>query len=121
MTKRLFIICTHGPENAELATMVFVMATTAQASDISVLIGLQGPGAWLSKKGAADMVAAPGFPRLKHLMKIYQEGEGRMIVCGACLKARGVNPATDLVDGASVVNSGSFIHEVTEATQVLVY
>jgi len=121
MTNRIFIICTHGPENAELATLAFVMATTAQASDISVLIGLQGPGAWLAKKGVADAIGAPAFPRLKQLLAIYQEGGGKMIVCGACIKARGINPHTDFVEGAAVVNSGSFIHEVTEATQVLVY
>jgi predicted peroxiredoxin len=39
--KKLVLMLTHGPENAELATIPFVMAVTAQASDIDVLMGFR--------------------------------------------------------------------------------
>jgi predicted peroxiredoxin len=33
-TEKLILMCTHGPEDPERATIPFVMATAAQASDV---------------------------------------------------------------------------------------
>jgi predicted peroxiredoxin len=38
MTQKLAIVCTHGPEDPERATIPFVLATAAQASDLESLI-----------------------------------------------------------------------------------
>jgi predicted peroxiredoxin len=121
MTEKLLIMCTHGPENPELATIPFVMATVAQASDIEILIGLQGPGSLLAKKGVADGIVATAFPPLKQLLDAYLEVGGKIFVCGPCIKARLINPDTDLVPGASVVNAAVFVKEAAEAKNVLVY
>jgi len=40
--KKLVLMVTHGPENSELSTIPFVMAVTAQASDIDVLMLFRG-------------------------------------------------------------------------------
>ena len=72
-TKRLFIMVTNGPENAELATIPFVMATAAQASDVEVLMGFQGNGSMLMLKSMPGHVTAQGFPRLKELIDIYSK------------------------------------------------
>jgi predicted peroxiredoxin len=67
--KKLVLMVTHGPENSELSTIPFVMAVTAQASDVDVLMGFQGNGVMLAVKGMADHVVASGFPPLKDLLK----------------------------------------------------
>ncbi len=118
---KLLIMCTHGPEDPELATLPFVMATTALASDVEVVIGLQGPGSLLAKKGVAEGVAAPAFPPLALLMDAYVEAGGKMFVCGPCVKARQIDPVNDFVPGASVVNAAVFVNEAVLATNVLVY
>lgn len=121
MAEKLVFMCTHGPEDPERASIPFVMATTAQASDVDVVIGLQASGVLLAKKGVAEEIAAPAFPPLKDLLDIYIENGGKMLVCGPCVKSRQINPETDFVQNATVVNAATFIKEITEATNVLVY
>jgi predicted peroxiredoxin len=99
--QKLVFMITHGPENPELATIPFVMAVTAQASDVDVLVGFQGNGVMLALKGMADHVAASGL-------------------CGPCVGSRMI-PQEELVPGASIVGAATFIAECAAATNVLVY
>ncbi len=119
--EKLVLMCTHGPEDPERATIPFVLATAAQASDVDVLMGFQVDAVMLMKKGAAETVCAPAFPPLKDLMDAYVEAGGKFLVCGPCIKSRELDPNTDFVAGAKVVNAATFVKEFTEATNVLVY
>lgn len=118
--KKLVLMATNGPENPELATIPFVMAVTALASDVDVLMGFQGNGVMLAMKGTADHVAASGFPPLSDLLKTYIEGGGRMYVCGPCVGSRKI-AQQDLVQGATIVGAATFVSECVSATNVLVY
>lgn len=120
MADKLVILVTAGPEDAEKATIPFVMATSAQASDVEVLMGFQGNGAWLVMKELVEHVKADGFPPLKDLMDAYVEEGGKMYVCGPCAKSRDISDA-NFVEGASIVNAATFVAEITEATSTLVY
>lgn len=121
MPEKMVIMVTHGPDEAERATIPFVMATAAQASDVEVVMGFQADGVLLTKQGIAEEVCAPAFPPLKTLMDAYIEAGGVMYVCGPCIKSRNIDPATDLVAGAKVVNAATFVKESTEAVSTLVY
>ena len=121
MTQKLVILCTHGPESPELATIPFVMATTAQASDMEVFMGFQADAVLLTKKGVIEQVQAPSFPPLKQLVEAYVEAGGKFYVCGPCAKARQINPETDLIENAKIVNAATFIKEISEAVNVLTY
>jgi predicted peroxiredoxin len=121
MAEKLLIMCTHGPEDPELSTISFVMATAAQASDVEVLVGLQGNGVWLATKGTAEKINAPSFPPLMDLQEAYLEAGGKIFVCGPCIKSRQINPEMDLIEGASVVNAATFVNEAMESKNVLVY
>jgi predicted peroxiredoxin len=118
---KLILMCTHGPEDPERATIPFVMATAAQASDVEVVLGFQANGVMLVRKGCAEHVFAAGFPPLKELMDIYIENGGKLFVCGPCVKSRQINPEEEFIPGATVVNAATFVKECTEATNVLVY
>jgi len=121
MAEKLVIMCTHGPKNPERATIPFVMATAAQASDVDVVMGFQADAVTLATKGTADRIAAPSFPPLKDLFAAYLEAGGKLLVCGPCVQSRKIDPKKDFVEGASVVNAATFVKECTEATNVLVY
>jgi predicted peroxiredoxin len=121
MTEKLIIICTHGPEDPERATIPFVLATAAQASDVDVVMGFQVNGVMLVKKGCAAHVFAAGFPPLADLMTAYLEAGGKMFVCGPCVNSRKLDPSVDFVEGAKVVNAATFVKEFTEATNSLIY
>ena len=119
-TEKLVFMVLHGPDHPEHATIPFVMAGAALASDVQVVLGFQADGVELVRKGGADAVEAAGFPPLKKLMDDVRELGGIFLVCGPCTKSRGID-AGDLVEGAEVVAAGRFIAEITSATNSLVY
>jgi len=119
-SEKLVFMVTHGPADAELATIPFVMAAAALASDVAAVMGFQGAGVELMAAGVADTVAAPEFPPLAKLLNDVRELGGSLLVCSPCLKSRGIAP-DGLVEGAEIVAAGRFIAEITSATNVLTY
>jgi predicted peroxiredoxin len=120
-TEKLVFMVLHGPTQAELATIPFVMACAALASDVGVVIGLQADGVELGRIGGVDGVEAAGFPPLKKLLGDFQALGGQLLVCGPCLGSRGIVAPDQLIEGAAVVAAGRFIAEITSATNSLVY
>jgi predicted peroxiredoxin len=119
-SEKLVIMVTHGPDDPELATIPFVMAGAAVASDVEVVMGFQADGVLLVREGVAETVEAPYFTPLRELLKTIQELGGKLLVCSPCLKKRGLIQ-DDLVEGAEIVAAGRFVAEVTSATNSLVY
>ena len=120
MSEKLVIMVTRGPEDAELASLPFSMAGGAIAADLDVVMGFQGQGCLLAKKGVAETVAAPEFTPLGQLLPMLQEMGVKFLVCSPGMKSRGLTQE-DLIDGAEVVAAGRFVAEVTSATSSLVY
>lgn len=118
--EKLVFMVLHGPTEAEHATIPFVMACAALASDVEVVIGLQADAVELGRVGGVDGVEAEGFPPLHKLVADFGSLGGRLLVCGPCLKPRGITP-DQLIDGAEIVAAGRFIAEITSATNSLVY
>jgi predicted peroxiredoxin len=121
MAEKLVFMVIHGPDHPEHVTIPFVMAVAAQASDVDVVIGLQADGVELAVKGRADTVAADGFPPLSKLMSDYRDLGGKLLVCNPCMKSRGIDPTTQLVENAEVVAAARFVAEITSATNALTY
>jgi len=61
--EKLVIMVTHGPDEPELATIPFVMAGAAVASDVDVVMGFQGEGCLLMKQDVAEAIEVPSFTR----------------------------------------------------------
>lgn len=120
-TEKLVILATHGPEDPERATIPFVMGNAALASDVDVVIGLQGNGVWLGRKLEADHVFASGFPPLAKLMNDFRELGGKLLICNPCIQSRQLSADNDLVEGAEIVAAGRFVAEVTSAKSCLTY
>jgi predicted peroxiredoxin len=118
--EKLVFMVTHGVDHPEHATIPFVMAAAALASDVAVSLGFQADGVELMKAGVAETVVAEGFPPLAKLLAEVRELGGALLVCNPCIKSRGIDPA-DLVEGAEVVAAGRFVVEITSATNSLAY
>jgi len=91
-TEKLVFMVMHGPEFPEHATIPFVMAAAALASDVDVVMGFQGPGVELVHAGVAETVNAPEFPPLAKLLADVLELGGKLLVCGPCVKNRAIPP-----------------------------
>lgn len=120
-TEKLVILVLHGPDDPEVATIPFVLAVAAMASDVEVVVGLQGRGVELAVKGAADSVQARGFPPLAKLLDDYRELGGRLLLCGPCVNGRDIDASSQLVENAEVVAAARFVAEITSATNALTY
>ena len=118
--EKLVVMVTHGPAEPELATIPFAMAGAAVASDVDVVMGFQGDGCLLVKKGVAEEIRVPEFAPLGDLLETIHEMGGKFLVCAPCVKSRGLSE-DDLVEGAEIVAAGRFVAEVTSATTSLVY
>jgi predicted peroxiredoxin len=119
-TRKLVLMVTHGPDHPELATIPFVMAGAASSADVAVVMGFQGEGVLLVKKGVAETVTAPEFKPLGELLATIKQFGGTFLVCAPCIKSRGIAEA-DLIEGAQVVTAGRFVAEIVSATNSLVY
>jgi uncharacterized protein len=118
-TEKIVILATHGPASPELATIPFVMACAALASDVEVVMGFQGDAVCLMHTGEAETVEAPGFPPLAKLVEDFRELGGTSLVCGPCAKSRHIEEA--LLPGAEIVAAGRFVAEITSAKATLTY
>jgi len=118
--EKLVIICTYGGENPEKATLPFVMATAAQASDVEVVVILQSNAVVLAKVGEAEKSSAKGFIPAKELIDTYISLGGTLLLCSPCLKERNIGKE-ELINGTSIIAAGTVISEVMSARSVLTY
>ena len=118
--EKLVIMVTHGPDEPEMATIPFVLTAAALASEVAVVMGFQAEAVRLLVPGVAETVHAPEFLPMGKLIEDIRDLGGQFLVCGPCLKSRGIDPNA-LVDGAEVVAAARFVAEITSATNSLVY
>ncbi len=118
--EKLVIMVTHGPSEPELACIPLALAGGAVASDVEVVLGFQGDGCLLVKRGVAETVSAPGFTPLGDLLPVLVEEGAKLLVCAPSLQSRGLS-AEDFVEGTEIVASARFVAEITSATNALVY
>ena len=118
--EKLVVIVTHGAAEAELATIPFVMAAGALASDIELVMAFQGDSVELLTRNGAQDVHAHNFPPLAELMDTVSELGGKLLACAPCLEAREIGESY-LRDDVEVIGAARLIAEVTSATNTLTY
>ena len=127
MAGKLFIMCTHGPSDPERATVAFVMATSAQASDVEVVVGLQIDGVLLAGKGGVgrvediDTIGIRAGERdgVKHQrVELADPEAGGIGDAAGASRGPAINTRGHLV--ADTITPGSLVHDklVTEAVAV---
>ena len=105
---KLMIHCTHGREDAERATLPFVVGNVAASADQEVVVLLTIEGVWNATRGYADDICKEGFQPLREVMQSLLNNGGEIWACGACAKPRGISEG-DLVEGARIVTAASVV------------
>jgi predicted peroxiredoxin len=118
--EKLVIISTIGAENPEKATLPFVLATAAQASDVEVVVILQSNSVVLAKIGEAEKANAKGFMPVKELIDAYISSGGTLLLCSPCLKERNIT-REELISGTSIIAAGTVVTEVMSTRSVVTY
>jgi predicted peroxiredoxin len=105
---KLLINCTHGREDAERATLSFVVGNVAASADQEVVVLLTIEGVWNATRGYTDDICKEGFQPLRDVMQSLLANGGQIWACGACTKPRGITDA-DLIEGAKIVTAASAV------------
>jgi uncharacterized protein len=116
-----FCVClTHGKNDCDRATVAFVVANAAAASDKETLVFLSIEGVRLSQQGYADEVHEEGFAPLKDLIASFTKAGGKIWVCSPCFKKRKLDE-TKLVPGATIVGGAKLVEFLSDGSPSVSY
>jgi predicted peroxiredoxin len=120
IVRPLVVKCTAGSDDPERCSQAFTVAATALASGASVSLWLTGEAAWLAVPGRAEAFELPHSAPLAELRDAVLAG-GTLTVCTQCAARRGIG-AAELVTGARIAGSASFVAEILQPdVQAVVY
>lgn len=117
MSNKILVHATSGNEDAEKATLPFIIANVAATADQEVVVFLTTEAVRLATKGYADDITKEGFQPLKQVISDYVENGGEIWACGACTKPRGITDE-HLIPGAKIVTAANLVEFMQQATSI---
>jgi predicted peroxiredoxin len=120
MAGKFCVTLSFAKDNTDKATVAFVVANAAVASEKETLVFLSIEGVRLSQKGFADDIREEGFAPLKELMDNFVKAGGKIWVCSPCFKKRGLNEA-NLVAGATIVGGAKLVEFLSAGAPSISY
>jgi len=113
MAGKFCVSLTCAKDNTDKATVAFVIANAAVASDKDTLVFLSIEGVRVSQKGYTDDVHESGFAPLKDLMASFVKAGGKIFVCSPCFKKRTLDE-NNLVEGATIVGGAKLVEFLSD-------
>jgi predicted peroxiredoxin len=120
MAGKFCISLASSKDNTDKATVAFVVANAAVASNRETIVFLSTEGVRVSQKGYADDIREEGFAPLADLMKSFNEAGGKILVCSPCFKKRGLKEDA-LVPGATIVGGAKLVEFLGGGTPCFSY
>ncbi|HEY7223033.1 MAG TPA: DsrE family protein [Micromonosporaceae bacterium] len=120
MTPSIIVNCTHGREEAERATLSFVVGNVSATADQPTAVLLTCDGVWLATPGYADGIEQPGLPALREVLASFVAAGGEIWACGACTGPRGITEA-GLVPGARIVSAAMVVEAMASGARTLTF
>ena len=120
MPGKFCVSLTCAKDNTDKATVAFVVANAAAASDKEAMVFLSVEGVRVSQKGYADDIREEGFAPLKELMENFVKAGGQIWVCSPCFARRKLDP-NNLVPGATVVGGAKLVEFLSDGSPCITY
>ena len=120
MAGKFCVSLTHAKEDADRATVAFVVANAAVASDKETIVFLSTEAVRLGVKGYADDVHEEGFSPLRDLMSNFAQAGGKIYVCSPCFKRRKLDEG-QLIAGAVIVGGAKLVEFLGEGSSCVSY
>jgi predicted peroxiredoxin len=120
MAGKFCVSLTCAKDNTDKATVAFVVANAAVASDKDTMVFLSTEGVRLSQKGYADDVLEEGFAPLRELMENFAKAGGQIYVCSPCFKRRKLDE-NSLVPGAVIVGGAKLVEFLSDGSPSVSY
>jgi len=112
MSNKFCVSLTFARDNADKATVAFVVANAAAASDKETMVFLSTEGVRLATPGYTEQIHEEGFAPLKQLVENFVEAGGKIYVCSPCFKKRQLDE-NKLVKGAVIVGGAKLVEFLT--------
>lgn len=112
MSKKFCVSLTYSKNDTDKATVAFVVANAAAASEKETMVFLSTEGVRLAETGYADDIHEEGFAPLGELMKSFVEAGGKIYVCSPCYKKRGLSE-DKVIEGATIVGGAKLVEFLT--------
>jgi predicted peroxiredoxin len=120
MANKFSVNLTCAKDNADRATVAFVIANAAVGSGKETLIFLSVEGVRLAQKGYADDIREEGFAPLKELMENFVKAGGTILVCSPCFKKRKLDE-NNLVAGAAIAGGVKLVEFLSDGSPCVSY
>ncbi len=120
MPGKFCVSLTHAHDDPDRATVAFVVAGAAAASDKEAMVFLSTEGVRLATMGAADTIHEAGFSPLKDLIANFIAAGGKIFVCSPCFKKRGLDESK-LISGATLVGGAKLVEFLGDGTPCITY
>ena len=105
-TPAILIQGTHGKDNAEKATLPFIVGNVSATADQDTVVFLTSEAVRLATHGYADDITFATHPATGKILADFVANGGRVWACGACTGPRGIT-TDDLCDGAAIVTAAN--------------
>lgn len=118
--KKFCVSLTYAKNDADKATVAFVVANAAVASEQETVVFLSTEAVRLCQQGYADDVHEDSFAPLKDLMANFVKAGGKIWVCSPCFKRRKLDE-TKLIAGATIVGGAKLVEFLSAGAPCVSY
>jgi predicted peroxiredoxin len=117
MNSKFLVNANYGPDNAEKATISFILAFTSSKTHETAVFAASG-AADLLVKSKRPTVHAQGYEPLNGLIDGFVENGGKIWLCPACAKAKGV-AQEDLIEGVEIAGAPKTMAYLESGARIL--
>lgn len=115
--QKFLINCQDGANNIERATICFILALTCSKTNETALF-VTSDASMLCVKGVAEGMVADGYEALNDLMTTFIGNGGKIWLCPACVKAKGIAQG-DLIDGVEIAGAPKTMAYLADGAKLL--
>jgi|ERR1700693_3173770 uncharacterized protein len=120
MSEKLIFNCVWGRDDPERATLPFVAANIAAVAGQEAIVLCTIDAVFLGTTHGTDGIEAPGLPKLCDLFGEFVGNQGKVWLCGACTKPRGITEG-QLATGAAIVGAAKVVEEVAAGARTIAF
>ena len=120
MSAKLIFNCTHGKADPERATLPFVAANIAATAGQEAVVLCTIDAVWLGTKGGTEGIAYEGLPPLAQVYNELLASGGKVWLCSACTKPRGITE-DQVGEGASIVGAARVVEEIVAGARTIAF
>jgi predicted peroxiredoxin len=120
MPGKICVSITHARNDADKATVGFVVANASVASAQETLVFLSTEAVRIAVKGYAEEIHEEGFAPLKDLVSNFAKAGGTIYVCSPCFKKRGLDEKA-LIEGATIVGGAKLVEFLAAGAACISY